>query len=121
MKKKLLITPLLFFSLLSQGGIISLVKTPNFYRNDIEQKELSVTIDKKDASGPQLNDGSIKIKVDGGYPPYVIKYFSTHEKAQESNNANLMLNNLPEGTYLFVIQDNNKKFIYKEVNIYLNK
>lgn len=117
MKKLLLI--LFVISALPLTGNSGYMKSGNNFINRIEglsiNEELGAEINKKDASGENVADGSIHIKIKGGNGPYSISIFSTVTQAENfQSNKELILKNVKAGKYLIIIQDN-QNHIYQEM------
>lgn len=91
--------------------------TQNNIEKNIANEDLSIQIDKKDASGKNTSDGYIKLKVSGGVGPYTIHCFSPYSLPTQTKGNELNMVNIKSGDYLFVIQDNLGKSITREVNI----
>jgi hypothetical protein len=84
---------------------------------DHKQNDLNATVETKDASGADNNDGFIKIKISGGQGPYSIYCFTPYSLPYEKIGEELKLENIKPGSYLFVIQDKFKKSLVKEITI----
>jgi hypothetical protein len=94
--------------------------TQTSIEKSITNKDLSIQIDKKDASGKNSSDGYIYIKVNGGEGPYSINVFSTAIPFQNVKANELKLDNIPSGTYLVIVQDKSLKIIRETVELAKN-
>jgi hypothetical protein len=82
---------------------------------------LSVSVDIKDASGEDIDDAYIRIKVTGGKAPYAIHCFSPYSLPTQYSGNELNLEKIKSGDYLFVIQDSGRKSLTKEIKISIIK
>jgi hypothetical protein len=111
----------------SNGPVIVVNDSPEEAENLISdltdriQNDLNATVETKDASGADNNDGFIKIKITGGQGPYSIYCFSPYSLPYETIGQELKLENIKPGNYLFVIQDKFKKSLVKEIMISYEK
>lgn len=86
-----------------------------------EMEELSVQVEKKDATGEAAGNGSIKLQITGGTPPFTFTCFNPYSDPQPVKGTELKLTNLKSGNYLFVIQDSSGKIATREVLISNNR
>ena len=83
--------------------------------------QLSIEVDKKDATSEDSADGYLKLKISGGKAPYKLTYFSPYSIPSTVSGEKINLSNLKAGSYLFVVQDSFGKSITKEIVITNNK
>jgi hypothetical protein len=107
-----------FLLLILIAMIPALGNTQNIVsKKSINENELLVSIESRDASEAGKNDAFIKLEVSGGAGPYTIHCFSPYSLPTQTTGNELTLEKIKSGDYLFVIQDKSGKSIVKEVNI----
>ena len=96
------------------------LQTP-FKYGKITDSELVVRVDKIDVSQENAKDGKITLSIEGGVPPYSINVYSTEINHKKYIGKDLKLDHLTSGSYLFIIQDNNKDIIQQSVELSIRK
>ena len=120
MEKKLLIFT---FLLLFTGGYLTHNHSFAYSKLSIATflpAKLQVDLEKQDASDNDTEDGSIKIKITGGVPPYRTHYLSTNSEVEQTRENSFEIKAKP-GLYIFIIQDSKKTVIKKEVEVGVKK
>jgi hypothetical protein len=113
MKKGYLIILILMIIIIPNQGITQ----NNISSKPANENELLASVETKDASGNEMNDAFIKLKISGGQGPYNIHCFSPYSLPSGSVGYELKVENIKPGKYLFVIQDKKGQSLVKEITI----
>jgi hypothetical protein len=91
--------------------------TQTSIEKNITGEALSIQIDKKDASGENISDGYIHIKIMGGAAPYGIRCIGPKTNLNITDKNKVEINNLGKGEYLIIARDNSGNIKYQTLEI----
>lgn len=87
---------------------------------DAAVNPLTISVESRQPSSTESNDGRINIKVSGGKAPYIVQIMSTYSPSELYKKDYIELKKLGVGTYLILVQDADKRVLQEKVELKLN-
>lgn len=79
--------------------------------------EIEVFVKNSPPKTSTSKDGSVSIHITGGKAPYTTHIAGTNFPAETFYKDQIQLPHLGEGTFTIIVQDQNKKIVYKSIEI----